>query len=276
MLNMKKKPRLNGLGDRAIDNLVGMMVARAGGSCIKDRAGLQVSFPDKQGPGFIAYAPSDSMAWETRLRWVEKQSAIFLLNAPVLYGIKWEARRGKKSQDRVLRLSIGLSLSFGPPLPKRYTLTLKHGRKCVDIMEGSHLPLEKSGKAVPLTALPKWAETDRKHLAKAVSQTCEMFQSREEVRKALLALGEGRREELTCLERLYRRKQGANDRLYGLASTSTEEGSPIEAELRQLQSIVLHRYSIEVEVRILSIGVLEGHIPNSFTNPRHYGATLEN
>jgi hypothetical protein len=240
-----------------------MMVARAGGACIKEPAGLHISFPDKQGSEFVAYVPSDSVAWETRLRWVEKQSAIFLLNAPVLYGVKWEGRKSKKSPDKVLRVSAGLSLSFGPPLPKRYTLILKHGQEMAPIVEGAYLPLGKTGKPARLTGLPKWAETDLKHLAKALLQTCEIFQSREDVQKAVLALGEGRREELTNLERLYRKRGGANERLYGLAPISTEGGSALEAEHRRLQNIVLQRYSVGVEVRILSLGILEGNIPNS-------------
>jgi hypothetical protein len=69
--------------------------------------------------------------------------------------------------------------------------------------------------------------------------------------------------EMSDLDRLYRRKQGMNDRLYGLPAAGREGSVAIEAELRRLQSIVLERYRLRLRLRVLSLGVFEGDVPHT-------------
>src|SRR6185503_14840003 len=96
MPNTRKKRRQPGPGDHTIDEFVTIMAAFNGGSATKQAKGLRISFrnePDR----LIAYAPKEQADWESRLKWVEKQSAVYLLGAPILYGIQWDAKAGKRS-----------------------------------------------------------------------------------------------------------------------------------------------------------------------------------
>jgi len=245
-----------------IDNLVGSNVSQAGGSCSKESDGLGLSFPDGT-EEFVAYAPTDQQTWRSRFKWVEKQSALFILNAPILYAIKWERQsRRKVASKSALRLSVGLSLSVGPALPKRYTCILKRGGK-FSVIEGGYLRLGEGTTSSTLAQLPEWAEAELEKLSLAVLEACEEFEARPQVQQAILGLGEKRRDEMANLGLLYRRKQGSNDRLYGLPEAGTEGSVSIEAELRRLQNIVLDRYRLRVRVRVLSLGVLEGDVPST-------------
>ncbi|MGH9762368.1 MAG: hypothetical protein ACREAC_16210, partial [Blastocatellia bacterium] len=62
------------------------MVARGGGTSSRESDGVRIRFPGSPDE-FVAYAPADQQTWRTRLKWVEKQSAILLLNAPIVYAI---------------------------------------------------------------------------------------------------------------------------------------------------------------------------------------------
>jgi len=238
------------------------MAAFNGGSATKQAKGLRISFrnePDR----LIAYAPKEQADWESRLKWVEKQSAVYLLGAPILYGIQWDAKAGKRSAVRALRLSIGLSLSLGQPHPRRYTCTLKRGERDIFVAEGGHLPKVTGGNKLLLTSLPGWAENELERFAPAVLAACELFQKRPEVQVATSTLDEKFTTEMSDLERLYRRKQGTNDRLYGLPPVGREGSVAIEAELRRLQSVVLERYRLRLRLRVLSLGVFEGDVPHT-------------
>ena len=257
---MKNKRLPNGPGDLVIDQLLGSMIAQLGGSCINEPGGLRLSIPGDLSSEFVRYAPTTQRAWTTRLKWVEKQSAIFLLNSPILYGVTWSGAGGKRSGNDGLRLSVGLSLSIGRPLPKRYTCLIRHGRSEIRVSEGGYLLL-RMGKESNPTGLPPWAEADLSKLARGVLTACEYFRARPDVQHAIVELGAERRTELTDLERLYKTKQGSNDRLYGLAASGTEGSASIEAESRKLQSVVLRRYDVTVRVRVLTLGILEGCVP---------------
>jgi hypothetical protein len=262
MQNTRKTPPKHGPGDHAIDEFVKTMVAINSGSATKVAHGLRISFPNEP-DRFIAYEPEEQAQWESRLKWVEKQSAAYLLGAPILYGLEWNAKRRKTSNVRALRLSIGLSLSMGASHPKRYTCILKHGDKNVFVGEGGHLPNVTGANKLLLTSLPAWAEKELERFAPAVLTACELFQKRAEVQVATATLDEKFTTELSDLDRLYRRKQGMNDRLYGLPAAGTEGSVAIEAELRRLQGIVLDRYHIRLRLRVLSLGVFEGDVPHT-------------
>lgn len=260
MPNTKNKHRQPGFGDHTIDEFVQSMVALNGGSAIKQATGLCVSFSDEP-ERLIAYAPDEQAQWETRLKWVEKQAAVYLLGAPILYGIEWNAKGSQHSAFRALRLSIGLSLSMGKPHPKRYSCILRHGKKDVSVIEGGQLPNITRGDKLLLTSLPSWAEKELHRFAPAVLEACELFQKRSQVQVATSDLNEKFTIELSDLDRLYRRKQGTNDKLYGLPLAGAEGSVAIEAELRRLQAVVLERYRVKLRLRILSLGVFEGDVP---------------
>jgi hypothetical protein len=257
MPNTKNKHHQTGFGDHTIDEFVKTMTASNGGSVTKQAKGLRVSFPNEP-DRFVAYAPEEQIEWETRLKWVEKQSAVYLLGAPILYGIQWH---GKRSAVRALRLSIGLSVSIGPPHPQRYSCILQSGKKDILVFEGGRKPNLTGGNQLLLTSLPTWAANELGRFVPAVLNACELFRKRDEVQVATASLDEQFKVELSDLDRLYRRKQGTNDKLYGLPSIGTEGSVAIEAELRRLQSIVLERYRVRLRLRILSLGVFEGDVP---------------
>jgi hypothetical protein len=257
---MKNKRLLNGPGDLVIEQLLSGMVAQLGGSCERKQEGLRLSFPDVPGTEFVHYSPANQQDWTTRLKWVEKQAAIFLLNAPLFYGVNWSGVGKKKSGSEGLRLSVGLSLSVGRPVPKRYTCFLKRGKNEVRVAQGGSLSLG-SGQEATLAVLPTWAEDDLPKLASGVLAACIQYRASPEVQSAIVKLGDKRRTELADLERLYKTKQGANDHLYGLPAFETEGSASIEAEARMLQNTVLSRYEVAVRVRVLTLGVFEGNVP---------------
>lgn len=262
---MKNKRLPNGLGDLVIDQLLGNMAAQLGGSCVKESGGLMLSIPGDLNPESVRYAPTSQRAWTTRLKWVEKQSAIFLLNAPIVYGVKWKDDGAAKPNNRGLRLSIGLSLSVGTPFPKRYTCFVPHAGNEIRVEHGGCALSLGRGTELILNGLPSWAEADLPMFARGVLMASDHFRARPEVQNAMMKLGEQRRTELTNLDHLYRRRQGSNDRLLGLPTPGTEGSVAIEAELRKLQSIILQRYAVRVRVRFITLGVLEGKIPNEIS-----------
>ena len=239
------------------------MVLFNGGSITKQPEGLRIHFPNEP-DRWIAYSPRQQTEWHTRLKWVEKQAAVYLIDPPVLYGIQW--KDGKKPNTRALRLSIGLSLSMGQPHPKRYTCILKHGKKDVTVGEGGRLAKITGGTKLRLTSLPAWAEKELEKFPAAVRRACEVFEKRDEVQLARSKLEQKFQTELSDLDRLYRRGQGTNDKLYGLPPADVEGSLAIEAELRRLQSIVLDRYRIKIRLRVLSLGVFEGAVPGAVLN----------
>ena len=257
---MRKRPHRTGSGDHAIDEFVEGVVNANNGSVTKEATGLRISFPDEK-PSLIAYAPKHQGDWESRLKWVEKQAAVYLLHAPILYGIQWEAK-SRKAPVRVLRLSLGLSLSMGQPHPKRYTCILKVGKAQAKVAEGGHLPEVTGGTRWLLTGLPVWAQNELQKFPPAVLRACDLFRNGNEVQVAFSNLGKQFSDELSYLDGLYRRKQGTNDKLYGLPTPGTEGSASIEAELRRLQNTVLERYRLKLRLRILSLGVFEGDVPD--------------
>src|SRR6185436_4878127 len=110
---------------------------------------------------------------------------------------------------------IGLSLSMGPSHPRRYTCTLRQGENEIFVAEGGYLP-KLTGTRLELTHLPRWAEKELERFSKAIETACEMFEKRTEVQRATDELTKNFSTEFSDLDRLYRRNQGTDDRLYGL------------------------------------------------------------
>lgn len=175
-----------------------------------------------------------------------------LLSPAILYAV---SNNGGASERSALRLSLGLTLSVGPSLPARYTIVLRRsGRSCA-VLENDDLVL-KGRKPFTLIALPKWALSHLPILAEGVVEACEKFKVRPEVKSALQALADGRRQELANLDNLYRRRAGSNDRLLGLPELDTDGSLAIEAELREKQRLVLERYGVQIRFHLLSLGII--------------------
>ena len=242
-----------------IELLVGGMISQIGGSCVQEAEG---SFPGGTESEFLRYAPDNQEDWMTRLKWVEKQSAILLLNAPVLYGLNWGGKVRVQPGCDGLRLSLGLSLSLGRPCPARYTCVLQRGGKEIRIREGDRLARGKA-KESTLFALPEWVGAEIRKLSRGVVSACEQYRARADVRNAIAKLGSQRRSELVDLERLYQTSKGSNARLYGMPAPGTEGSASIEAEVRTLQSVILKRYEVTVRIRLLTVGILEGSVPHT-------------
>ncbi|WP_144030661.1 hypothetical protein [Bradyrhizobium japonicum] len=251
---MEKSRRRTGLGDRAVSRLLRHIAKNADGTCIENDKGYRLSFPDNE-PVFVAHRPNDAASWETRLRWVEKQSAAFLLNAPILFGLRDKAKKGRRTN--ALRLSFGLSLSLGRPLRKRYCVTVKEGASKGVLTEGDEVILGEGWEEYDVLSLPSWTRSCLPILAKEVAATYEAYGNEDYVVTALEGIAEQRREEFIFLEDLYRRKSGANDRLFGLPMPNLDGSTAIEAELRGLQEVVLSRYEVKLRIKVLSLGVYE-------------------
>jgi hypothetical protein len=185
-----------------------------------------------------------------------------LLNAPILFGMKWTGKRPGKRVGRWLRLSFGLSLSVGQPVSKRFVCFLEHAKSVPHVALGGQLKVEQK-EGSTLIALPAWANRDLPSLAQAVVVACETYRDLPEVKTAVLKIGRERRTELTYLEQLYRRKQGTNDRLYGRPASGAGGSNAIEAEFRALQNIVVQRYAVQIRAQMLTLGILEGEVPQT-------------
>lgn len=251
---MGKSRRRTGRGDRAISRLLHHIAENTDGKCTEGAEGYRLSFPDAE-PAFVAHRPNDAASWETRFRWVEKQSAAFLLNAPILYGLRGSARKGRRIN--ALRLSFGLSVSLGRPIRKRYCVTVKEGANKGALTETDEVILGEGWEEYDVLSLPSWTRSCLPVLAKEVAATCEAYGNEDDVVAALKCITEQRREEFILLEDLYRRKSGANDHLFGLPAPNLEGSAAIEAELRGLQEVVISRYEVKLRIQILSLGVYE-------------------
>lgn len=261
MVNMGKSRRQTGPGDRAISRLLRHIARNADGTCAESAEGYQLSFPDDAKPIFVAHRPNDAASWEMRLRWVEKQSAAFLLNAPILYGLRNKAKKGRRTN--ALRLSFGLSLSLGRPLRKRYCVTVREGLSKGVLTERDEAIPGEGWEEYNVLSLPSWTRSCLPVMAREVAAAYEAYGNEDGVFAALESVAKQRREEFTYLEDLYRRKSGANDRLFGLPARDLEGSTAIEAELRGLQEVVLRRYEVKLRLHVLSLGVYE-NVPFGF------------
>jgi hypothetical protein len=193
--------------------------------------------------GVPAASPRDDVA-------LTKQAAVVLLNRPLYYTV------GKPGRNATIRLSVGLSISVGPPLARRYVVTLKRGAAHASVEEGGRLPGDESARGAVVTTLPRDLEADLATLSRGVLEACEAFQSRAEVATAMGTIGRNRRAELVGVEQLYARRSGAQQRLYGFPEHGYEGSNAIEAELRRLQRVILDRYTVRLRLRILSLGII--------------------
>jgi hypothetical protein len=169
----------------------------------------------------------------------------------------WHTKSAAKAARAMLRLSVGLSLSVGEPLSRRYVVTLERGARQAAIEEGGQLPADAGAQTAILSTLPRWVEQSMKELSSGVLEACEKYQVLPDVQSAIRRLGEKRRTELAQLEHLYARRQGSERHLYGLPEPGTEGSASIEAEQRRLQQIVFARYTVQIRIRMLSLGLVE-------------------
>lgn len=266
---MKSKRRLSGPGDRAIDRFLRAIVALDGGVVLEENDSLRINFKGGRPADRVKREPSSPEEWKTRFERLEKQAAIVLCNPPVLYSMMWPTRNATRSAKAMLRLSIGMSLSLGAPLSRRYVVMLVRGARQATIEEGSLLPPTAGAQTTLLSVLPSWAEQSMMTLSGAVLEACGKYQLLPEVQNAVRGITERRRTELAGLEHLYARRQGSDGRRYGLAEAGIEGSASIEAEQSRLQRIVLSRYAVQVRVRVLSLGLLLGSIPKGVAAKPH-------
>lgn len=193
--------------------------------------------------------PGDEDSWKHRLDAVEKRLATTLLQPPVLYSM-----RSAADARYTLRFSVGLSLSIGAPQRRRYVIFVQQGAEAV-IEDGGSLPADDHASAF-LTTLPSWAEAEIAKGARAILDACARYELLSDVQTAIARLSEARHAELTSIESLYARRQGTDQKLYGMRERGTEGSASVEAEHRRLQQLVLERYAVRVRVKVLSVGVL--------------------
>jgi hypothetical protein len=235
--------------------------ALEGSSVVAEDDRLRINFRDDHAPIVVSRDPADPDEWKVRFERVEKQAAIILRNPPVVISMVWPTRKAAKPARALLRLSVGLSLSVGEPLVRRYAVTLEQGARQAAIEQGGLLPSETGAQTAILSTLPRWVEQSTKALSRGTLEACNRYQVLPDVQQALRRLGERRRTELAQLEHLYARRQRSEGQLYGLPEPGTEGSASIEAEQRRLQRIVFDRYRVRVRVRMLSLALLEGALP---------------
>lgn len=234
-------------------------VARLDGSSVTEHDGrLRVAFADGSADELVALQPATADEWRSRLRRLEKQAAIVLLNPSLAYSIAYPARRGEKPPRQTLRLSASLSLSVGRPFGRRQVFTFSRGTGQVTVSEGEALPRRDGEQSTFLASLPGWVERAMIPLTSAIVAQCEAYELRPEVQDAVARIGEQRRTELAHIQLLYT-SQRRGTRLYGLPRSGAHASSTVEAERRQLETIVLDRYLVQIRVRVLSLGILEYH-----------------
>lgn len=232
-------------------------VARLDGSSVTQHDGrLRVAFADGSAAELVALQPATADEWRSRLRRLEKQAAIVLLNPPLAYAVAYPVRRGEKPPRPTLRLSVSLSLSVGRPLAQRLVFTFARDTGQVTVSAGESLPRREGEQSTFLASLPGWVERAMVPLTSAIVAQCEAYELRPEIQDAVARIGEQRRTELAHIQLLYA-SQRRGTRLYGLPRPGAHASSAVEAERRQLETIVLDRYLAEIRVRVLSLGILE-------------------
>jgi hypothetical protein len=269
----KNKRHPNGLGDHAIDCFLSALTALEGGRVVAEDDQLRIKFRLPRPSVIVKRNPADPDEWRIRFENIEKRAAIILGNPPVVYSMVWPTSKPAKHGRAVLRLSVGLSLSVGEPLSRRYVVTLTKDARQASIVEGGLPPAETGATTAILSTLPRWAEQRVKELSHAVLEACDLYQGLPAVRSAMNTLGERRRTELAQIEHLYARRQKSKGQLYGLPEPGTQGSASIEAEQRRLQQIVFERFTVQVRVRMLSLGILEGSIPVINHNQRQQRKT---
>lgn len=261
MSTTKSKRHPNGPGGHAIDDFLRTVAALDGGSVVAEDDRLRIDFRSDRSPIVVKRYPTDPDEWKTRFEQVEKRAAIILRNPPVVYSMVWPTRKAAKPASALLRLSVGLSLSVGEPIFRRYTVTLEQGARQATIEEGGLPPSETGAQTGVLVTLPRWVEQSMKKLSRGVLEACDRYQVLPDVQSAVRRVGEKRRTELAQLEHLYARRQQSEGQLYDLPESGMQGSASIEAEQRRLQQIVFDRYSVRVRVWMLSLAILEGTIP---------------
>jgi hypothetical protein len=250
----------SGNGNLAIEELVAAQVTQLRGTWTVEDKGVLVSLPGNEGPEFIEFEPQGPEPWARRFRWIEKQVASAILNTPVTYAMDWKPTSKSSSSGPIVRLSLGLSLSRGALLPKRYACLWDFVSGEVTVVREGPFARGR-GKAVAPPS--KFASTSKykKMFAQAIVKACTEYKQESDVQAACIRLGEARRGEYVNLDLLYRGRRTANDRLRGLPPSGAVGSAAVAAELRTLQEVVMKRYALSIQVRPLTLGVLLGNVP---------------
>jgi hypothetical protein len=253
---MKKKLRSAGRGARAAERLLGCM-ARANGASLRAIGdGFIVHGGTFDGEIKVVASPTTHLEWRTRLEWLEKQAARFVLGAPLAYSAAMRSVAGQRASGLALRLSFGLSLSFGHPLRQRFSAYVFSSGRKPELRGAEGDSLENAKDVKLLLRAPVWVTKAWAKVVPLVEEACERYESRPDVQEELGRLAQRRRESLWYLHNLYNRREGFNDHIYGLPLGETSGSAAIAQEYQNCQLVVLRRYSVRIEVKALSLGVL--------------------
>lgn len=253
---MRNERRNAGRGVRAAERLLDCIARAQRAHVKKTREGFVVQGGAIDGAITVLRSPTDYVQWRTRLEWLEKQAASFLLGAPLIYSARVRSIANHRITDRALRLSFGLSLSMGHPLRQRFAayLFLPGGNTVLQIPNGESI---EAARDVTFLALgPAREERVWDGLVPVIEEACEHYSKRDDVKEELSSLARKRREALWYLDNLYMRREGFNDHLYGLPPEGTSGSAAITQEYRNCQRVLLERYSVRIELTPLSLGIL--------------------
>lgn len=260
---MKEKHQLIGSGCQAAENLLTCIAEKANARLKSDEDGFVLHFTTNGKRILIAHNPNSNEfeLWKDRLLWLDKQAAIYLNNAPLLYSALWENTKQPSKDKKVLRFAFGLSLSIGRPLRRRYTAIFSLPDRRILLSNENELSPSSASSGNVISGLPNWAEEGFELLVPKIEEASRTYSSLPEVQQHLSELARARKNELWQLDHLYKRKQGLNDKLYGFPIAGEMGSAAIRAEIMNCQKLILERYKVRIILEPLSLGILEGSVP---------------
>lgn len=195
---------------------------------------------------------------QDRLEFVEKQAAIVLLTAPVLFAAELKNPQQSRSRKTVLRVAFGYRLIKGRPCFRRYTSYLEPTSGRTVIIRGDdHLLGELSSTILERNADHSLINEYLHEMSRQVAEAQNDYLTDKDVKAELQALAERQRSELFELNLLYNRKSQRHLRTYGVnpEKPSEKPTSPVD-EFRRKRLIVYQRHVPRVSVDVLSLSTV--------------------
>jgi hypothetical protein len=209
-------------------------------------------------PILIAHEPQSNEQWQNRLRIAEQMSATALRARPYVYCIDLDPKNQRRRTGRVevLRCAFGLVVVSGPMRLWRMTAYYVHPWALSHVIEGSD-------GFFPLKASATNGEFDLAKLEKGLEKLCagislvqQQFAKRPEVRAILDAQAERLSAEVVALDSLYFDPLYQRGLLHGVPLEGFAGDPAIEAEYRRRLDSIVKRYTLAVQLRILSLGFI--------------------
>jgi hypothetical protein len=206
----------------------------------------------------IAREPETPEEWRHRLRVVEQMAARALTAKPYAYSVALDARSisGAK-QVEVLRCAVGMITFPGPALLHRLTAYHIQPWNVTFCVEGDDSVFELNARTVP--AGKEVTEKLRPRVEKlcaVIDEASKRIPESPAMRAFTRAHGDRMQQEVKALESLYFDRYHRRGLLNGVPIAGLTGDRAVEAEYRRRLESIVNRYSIKIQPKVLSIGLI--------------------